>query len=162
MDGLDRGRRCAPRSSSTPAATATSRGACGVWGGPKMWRWFSINIDDDTHFGGIRIGTEAGDLHRGWVWTDGEHSSIREWKVTSEVADDGVTHTATHVHATDKAGRAHELDAECSARRPGPQACGPTRRSSTRASPAGPTKAAPATGSANTSTSSIRRRDRSS
>ncbi|MEY2458924.1 MAG: hypothetical protein QOG30_754, partial [Acidimicrobiaceae bacterium] len=27
------------------------------WGGPKMWRWFSINIDDDTHFGGIVIGT---------------------------------------------------------------------------------------------------------
>ena len=39
------------------------------WGGPKMWRWFSINIGDDTHFGGIRIGTDAGDLHRGWVWT---------------------------------------------------------------------------------------------
>jgi hypothetical protein len=82
------------------------------WGGPKMWRWFSINIGDDTHFGGIRIGTDAGDLHRGWVWTDGEHSSIREWKVTSELAPDGVTHTATHVHATDKTGRVHALDAE--------------------------------------------------
>ena len=35
------------------------------WGGPKMWRWFSINIGDDMHFGGIRIGTDAGDLHRG-------------------------------------------------------------------------------------------------
>jgi len=79
------------------------------WGGPKMWRWFSINIGDDVHFGGIRIGTDAGDLHRGWVWTEGAHSSIKEWKVTSEVADDGVTHTATHVHATDKLGRVHEL-----------------------------------------------------
>jgi hypothetical protein len=82
------------------------------WGGPKMWRWFSINIGDDTHFGGIRIGTDAGDLHRGWVWTEGAHSSIREWKVTSELAPDGVTHTATHVLATDKLGRVHELDAE--------------------------------------------------
>src|SRR6185436_18704591 len=90
------------------------------WGGPKMWRWFSINIDDETHFGGIRIGTEAGDLHRGWVWTDGEHSSIKEWKVTSEVADDGVTHTATHVHATDKLGRVHELDADVFRVSPGP------------------------------------------
>jgi hypothetical protein len=90
------------------------------WGGPKMWRWFSINIDDETHFGGIRIGTDAGDLHRGWVWTGGEHSSIREWKVTSEVAGDGVTHTATHVHATDKAGRVHELDAEVFRVSPGP------------------------------------------
>jgi hypothetical protein len=82
------------------------------WGAPSMWRWFSINIGDDTHFGGIRIGTDAGDLHRGWVWTEGAHSSIREWKVTTELADDGVTHTATHVHATDKQGRVHELDAE--------------------------------------------------
>jgi hypothetical protein len=90
------------------------------WGGPKMWRWFSINIDDETHFGGIRIGTDAGDLHRGWVWTDGEHSSIKEWKVTSEIADDGVTHTATHVHATDKRGRVHELDADVFRVSPGP------------------------------------------
>jgi len=38
------------------------------WGAPKMWRWFSINIGDDTHFGGIRIGTDAGDLpHPGWA-----------------------------------------------------------------------------------------------
>src|SRR5205807_1852582 len=35
------------------------------WGGPKLWRWFSINLDDEVHFGGIRIGTDAGDLHRG-------------------------------------------------------------------------------------------------
>ena len=90
------------------------------WGGPKMWRWFSINIGDDTHFGGIRIGTDAGDLHRGWVWTEGEHSSIKEWKVTSEVADDGVTHTATHVHATDKRGRVHELNADVFRVSPGP------------------------------------------
>lgn len=82
------------------------------WGAPAMWRWFSINIGDDTHFGGIRIGTDAGDLHRGWVWTEGAHSSIREWKLTTELAGDGVTHTATHVHATDKQGRVHELDAE--------------------------------------------------
>ena len=65
------------------------------WGGPKMWRWFSINIDDDTHFGGIRIGTDAGDLHRGWVWTGGEHASIREWKVTSEVAGSSPSFTSS-------------------------------------------------------------------
>jgi hypothetical protein len=82
------------------------------WGGPKMWRWFSINIDDDTHFGGIVIGTEGGDLHRGWVWRDGAHESIAEWKVTSDLADDGITHTQTHVVATDKAGRGHHLEAE--------------------------------------------------
>jgi hypothetical protein len=82
------------------------------WGGPQMWRWFSINIDDDTHFGGIRIGTPAGDLHRGWVWRDGEATSIADWHVTSELADDGVTHRVSHVTATDKAGRTHELRAD--------------------------------------------------
>ena len=86
------------------------------WGGPQMWRWFSINIpagegDDGvgTHFGGIRIGTPAGDLHRGWVWRDGEAASIRDWDVTSELAEDGVTHRVSHVRATDKRGRVHEL-----------------------------------------------------
>ena len=159
-------RPAAGRVGSRPTAFATSSSARGNrdkswgprrWGGPKMWRWFSINIDDDTHFGGIRIGTDAGDLHRGWVWTDGEHSSIREWKVTSELADDGVTHTATHVHATDKHGRVHELDADVFRVSPGPRASGPTPRSSTRASPAGPTKAGPATASASTCTSSTPR-----
>src|SRR5262245_18235231 len=90
------------------------------WGGPKMWRWFSINIDDDTHFGGIVIGTENGDLHRGWVWRDGAHSSIAQWKVTSDLDDDGITHRATHVIATDKRGRVHELEADVFRVSPGP------------------------------------------
>jgi hypothetical protein len=77
-----------------------------------MWRWFSVNIGDDVHFGGIRIGTPAGDLHRGWVWRDGEAASIRDWDVKSELADDGVTHTATIVRATDKRDRVHELRGE--------------------------------------------------
>lgn len=79
------------------------------WGGPTMWRWFSINVGDDVHFGGIRIGTDSGDLHRGWVWRDGEHASIREWDVRTELEEDGVTHRVSHVRATDKQGRVHEL-----------------------------------------------------
>lgn len=82
------------------------------WGGPRMWRWFSINIGDETHFGGIRIGTDEGDLHRGWVWKDGEHASIAQWKVTSELEADGVTHKSTRVLATDKRDRTHELRAD--------------------------------------------------
>lgn len=82
------------------------------WGGPKMWRWFSINIDEATHFGGIRIGTEAGDLHRGWCWVDGQHASIAEWQVRTELEDDGVTHKVSHVTAIDKLGRSHELRAD--------------------------------------------------
>lgn len=84
------------------------------WGGPKMWRWFSINLggpspDEMVHFGGIRIGTDAGDLHRGWVWKDGEHASIREWQVKTELEDDGIAHRVTHVTAIDKQDRSHEL-----------------------------------------------------
>ncbi len=82
------------------------------WGGPQMWRWFSVNIGDDVHFGGIRIGTPAGDLHRGWVWRAGEATSIREWDVKSELADDGVTHRVSIVRATDKRDRVHELRGE--------------------------------------------------
>lgn len=84
------------------------------WGGPQMWRWFSINIgapspEEETHFGGIRIGTDAGDLHRGWVWLDGEHTSIREWRVKTELEADGLTHAVTHLTAVDKREREHQL-----------------------------------------------------
>lgn len=79
------------------------------WGGPQMWRWFSVNVGDDVAFGGIRIGTPEGDLHRGWVWRDGEATSIRDWDVSSDLADDGLTHRVTRVKATDKAGRVHQL-----------------------------------------------------
>ena len=82
------------------------------WGGPRMWRWFSINLGDDVHFGGIRIGTGAGDLHRGWVWKDGEHASVREWRVKTELADDDLTHRVSHVTAVDKRDRVHDLRGE--------------------------------------------------
>jgi hypothetical protein len=97
------------------------------WGGPTMWRWFSINIDEGTHFGGIVIGTEGGDLHRGWVWRDGEHASIAEWRVTSELADDGVTHRRSFVTARDKAGREHELVADVIRVEPGAAGIKPSR-----------------------------------
>ncbi|HVM40910.1 MAG TPA: hypothetical protein VM618_09065 [Acidimicrobiia bacterium] len=79
------------------------------WGGPKMWRWFSINVGDDVHFGGIRIGTGEGDLHRGWVWKDGAHTSVREWRVRTDLADDGLTHRVVHLTVVDKADREHVL-----------------------------------------------------
>ena len=79
------------------------------WGGPKMWRWFSINVGEDTHFGGIRLGTEAGDLHRGWVWDGTRATSVAEWRVATELADDEVTHRVVHLDVADKAGRTHHL-----------------------------------------------------
>jgi hypothetical protein len=82
------------------------------WGEPKMWRWFSINISDDVHFGGIRIGTDAGDLHRGWVWKDGEQTSLSEWRVRTETRSDDVTQKVCFVTAVDKKGREHALRAD--------------------------------------------------
>jgi len=79
------------------------------WGGPTLWRWFSINIGDDLHFGGIRIGTAAGDLHRGWVWRDGEAASIRHWDVRTELEADGLTQRVVHLRVHDKKDRVHAL-----------------------------------------------------
>jgi hypothetical protein len=79
------------------------------WGGPKMWRWFSINVGDDMHFGGIRLGTEAGDLHRGWVWDGHAATSVTEWRLRTELADDGLTHKVVHLAVLDKSGRTYDL-----------------------------------------------------
>ncbi|MCC5951344.1 MAG: hypothetical protein JJU45_04545 [Acidimicrobiia bacterium] len=85
------------------------------WGGPTMWRWFSVNVGghapgEGTHLGGIRIGSaEAEDLHRGWVWRDGTHASVRQWDVRTEVADDGWTQRVVHLAVSDKADRTTHL-----------------------------------------------------
>ena len=79
------------------------------WGGPKMWRWFSINVGEDMHFGGIRLGTEAGDLHRGWVWNGERATSIAEWRLRTELEDDGFTHRVVHVQVLDKKDRTYDL-----------------------------------------------------
>ena len=44
--------------------------------------------------------------------SDGEHTSIAEWQVTSELEDDGVTHRRSFVTAVDKLGRERELVAD--------------------------------------------------
>ncbi|HEV3213533.1 MAG TPA: hypothetical protein VGZ03_09085 [Acidimicrobiales bacterium] len=79
------------------------------WGGPRMWRWFSINVGDDVHFGGIRLGTDAGDLHRGWVWDGEQASSVAEWRIRTDVEDDGVTQRVVHLEVEDKASRTFAL-----------------------------------------------------
>ena len=79
------------------------------WGGPPMWRWFSINVDERLHFGGIRLGTGHGDLHRGWVSDDGWAASIAEWQVRTEPADDGLTQRTVHLTVVDKRGTRYAL-----------------------------------------------------
>ncbi len=79
------------------------------WGGPNMWRWFSINVGDDLHFGGIRLGTEAGDLHRGWVWDGDSATSVAEWRVRTELEEDALTHKVVHLQVLDKKGRTFDL-----------------------------------------------------
>ncbi len=80
------------------------------WGGPRMWRWFSVNLGDEIAFGGIRIGTDEGDLHRGWVYKDGEATSIEQWRVETTLEADGTTHAATRATVLDKRGRQHVLE----------------------------------------------------
>jgi len=89
-----------------------SREPKGERGGLEMWRWFSINVGDDVHFGGIRMGTEAGDVHKGWVWRDGRSSSIRRWDLKTVVNDDEMTPKSLDVVITDKEGCEHKLHGE--------------------------------------------------
>jgi hypothetical protein len=79
------------------------------WGGPPMWRWFSINLGESMHLGGIRLGTAAGDLHRGWVSEGGRVTSVREWQLRTETADDGMTQRVVHLTARDKRDRSFDL-----------------------------------------------------
>ena len=79
------------------------------WGGPRMWRWFSINLGGDVHFGGIRLGTDAGDLHRGWVWDRDRAASVAEWRIRTELAEDGITQRVVHLQVLDKEGRTYDL-----------------------------------------------------
>jgi len=79
------------------------------WGGPPMWRWFSINVDVRLHFGGIRLGTGHADLHRGWVSDDGSLASIAEWRLRTEPAPDGLTQRTVHLTVVDKRDRRYEL-----------------------------------------------------
>ncbi len=77
--------------------------------GMTMWRWFSINLGDDTHLGGIRVGTPAGDLNRGWVWSNGAAESVRDWGITTAVAEDQIRHTAVELEVSTKGGNVHRL-----------------------------------------------------
>jgi hypothetical protein len=70
--------------------------------GLTHYRWFSINLGEDTHLGGIRLGTADGDLHRGWVWRSGAHASIRRLAIETRLADDGLTHQQILLEVTDK------------------------------------------------------------
>jgi hypothetical protein len=82
------------------------------WGGPSMWRWFSINLGEALHFGGILLGTDAGELHRGWVADGDRVTSVREWRVRTTLAGDGLTHERVDLTVVDKRGREYRLDGE--------------------------------------------------
>lgn len=79
------------------------------WGGPRMWRWFSINVDADLHLGGIRIGTDAGDLHRGWVLDAGRAASVAAWEIETETLDDNLTQHVVHLEVVTKPGDRYQL-----------------------------------------------------
>jgi len=80
--------------------------------GLTMWRWFSVNVGDDFHVGGLRMGTAAGDLHRGWIWRGGEATSVRHWNVRTETAADRLTPRRLELTVTDKHGMIERLHGE--------------------------------------------------
>jgi hypothetical protein len=82
------------------------------WHVTPAWRIIFVNIDKVTHFGGICMTTDSGVMHRGWVWEDGRRASIANWKLRTEVADDGLTHKTTYLTLTDKEGVEYDLVAE--------------------------------------------------
>ena len=55
------------------------------------------------------LGTDSGDLHRGWVSSSGEVTSIRHWELTTDLDEDELTHRVIHLRATDKADRTYDL-----------------------------------------------------
>ena len=126
------------------------------WGGPKMWRWFP-STSARKHFGGIRFGTEAGDLHRGWVSTAPGPPGGR-MALANRAGRRRGDAQVVHLDVVDKAGRT----TTCAATSCGwPTSAGPPAPWSTRAGPLDlrrrPARRAPATASASTCTSSMRR-----
>ncbi len=80
--------------------------------GLRMWRWFSINLGASFHLGGIVAGTEAGELHRGWVFEDGHVRTIKRWQLTTRLADDGLAQRSIVLDATDSSGTTHSIRGE--------------------------------------------------
>lgn len=80
--------------------------------GMHYWRWFSMNFGVATHLGGIRVGTAAGTLERGWLWRDGAFVSLRGLEVTTELDTDGLRQRSVRLDATDKHGGRHRFTGE--------------------------------------------------
>jgi hypothetical protein len=82
------------------------------WQRLRMWRWFALNFGDDVHLGATRIANPDGDLHRGWLWRDGDFVTIRNLEIETETEADGITPKRSQVIATDKQGGRHEFTGE--------------------------------------------------
>ncbi len=80
--------------------------------GMHFWRWFSLNFGDDIHLGGIRVGTAAGDLQRGWLWRRGQALSLRELAVDTALEADGLRQRALTLTVRDKEGATHVITGE--------------------------------------------------
>lgn len=80
--------------------------------GMRYWRWFSMNVGDDVHLGGIRVGTGAGDLQRGWLWRNGGSLGLRELAVETTLEADGLRQRALTLTARDKQGATHIIMGE--------------------------------------------------
>lgn len=80
--------------------------------GLHAWRWFSIVVEDDFQLGGIRVFSDRGELHRGWIRRGGEITTIRRWGIRTTTADDGLTQRRVELEVADKLGGVLRLDGE--------------------------------------------------
>ena len=72
--------------------------------GLRAWRWFSIVMGDDFQLGGIRVSSDRGELHRGWIRRGGEITTVRRWGLRTTTEEDGLTHRRVELEVADKLG----------------------------------------------------------
>lgn len=80
--------------------------------GLRAWRWFSIVMEDDFQLGGIRVSSDRGELHRGWIRRGGEITTVRRWGIRTTTAPDGLTQRRVELEVADKLGGVLRLDGE--------------------------------------------------
>jgi hypothetical protein len=80
--------------------------------GMKDYRWFSINLGESFHIGGILIRSADEELHRGWKWRDGNNVSICRWDLSPYRLLDQATQAQIDLEIVDKSGQAILLKGE--------------------------------------------------
>lgn len=82
------------------------------WEHMEMWRWFALNFGDDIHVGASVLAGPRGVLHRGWIWREGRHRSLRHVEIKTELERDGIHVRRSSLRLIDSEGQEHFLQGE--------------------------------------------------